>query len=150
MGFSLVLLRASSWTEVGFFDDFGFWKAEFSEVCNALCLLPETIHGKARCTASREQALMVLLRRWRDPRPWEALAACLRATRPWCIDIYSVTHKLLVQHYLPLLKVVDFKRVIGAAAGLFKPLPFCAGLCFSLTFLPGNSNLESGGANCCW
>ena len=56
---------ASSWAEVGFFDDFGFWKAEFSEVCSALCLLPETIHGKARCTASREQAPMVLLRRWR-------------------------------------------------------------------------------------
>ena len=107
---------ASSWAEADFFEDFGFWKDEFRGVCGALRLLPGVVQGKNRCTATREQALMVLLKRWRDPRPWEALARSFRTTRQWCTDIYMATHRLFVEHYLPLLKVIDFRRVIGAAA----------------------------------
>ena len=106
---------AGSWSEVQFFEDFGFWKDGFAQVVRALALLPTVLQCKTRCSATREQALMVLLKRWRDPRPWSAVAAGLRASRQWCTEVYRTVHELLSSNYLPLLKVIDFKRVVQHA-----------------------------------
>ena len=70
----------SDYTEANFFDEFGFWKDGFGEVVRAMSLLPHVLVGKARCSATREQAPMVLLGGWGDPRPWSAIAAGLHAT----------------------------------------------------------------------
>ena len=46
-----------------------FYKKEFQRICDALTLIPAKIVTKTRCTATKELAVFVLLRRWAGAWP---------------------------------------------------------------------------------
>ncbi len=99
-------------TSLRFYQLSGFWPVQFSEVANEMVLIPERIVCKNRVTASKELALFILLRRWKNEDLWEEVGHDLRRQRSWCICIYHEIFRLVARCYRNCVRVIDYRRVI--------------------------------------
>jgi hypothetical protein len=96
-----------------FYELSGFWPGQFMEISDNLLLIPQQIVcPQSRCTASKQLALFVMLRRWKKADKWDDLSRALRRGRVWCIKIYREIFSLLNQHYRKLVQVLDYHRII--------------------------------------
>ncbi len=72
-----------------FYELSGFWPGQFLEISDNLLLLPQQIVCPiSRCTASKQLALFLMLRRWKKADKWDDVSQALRRGRVWCIKIY--------------------------------------------------------------
>jgi hypothetical protein len=90
----------------------GFWPTQLQEICQNLLLIDDRIVcPTTRCSASKDLALFVLLRRWHINGTWELVAADLRRQRGWCIQIYQVMFQHL-KVYHKCVRVLDYRQII--------------------------------------
>ena len=64
-------------TPYRFYQNSGFWPDQFLEISQNLILIPDVIVcDRTRCSARKELALFVLLRRWNKADNWENISFC--------------------------------------------------------------------------
>ncbi len=91
----------------------GFWPGQFVEVSDNLVLFPDRIICPTTCcTASKQLALFVLLRQWKNADKWDDVARVMKRGRVWCIKVYRALFSLLAQHYRKLVQVLDYQHII--------------------------------------
>jgi hypothetical protein len=61
-----------------FYELSGFWPGQFMEISDNLLLIPQQIVcPQSRCTASKQLALFVMLRRWKKADKWDDVSRAL-------------------------------------------------------------------------
>jgi len=96
-----------------FYELTGFWPVQVQEICQNLSLIGDTIVCQStRCTAPKDLAVFVLLRRWHIAGTWELVAADMRQQRGWCIQIYLAFFQQLKDPYRKCVRVLDFRRIV--------------------------------------
>mmetsp|Transcript_27674 Transcript_27674/g.39584 ORF Transcript_27674/g.39584 Transcript_27674/m.39584 type:complete len:148 (+) Transcript_27674:236-679(+) len=91
----------------------GFWPVQFHDICSCLSLIPARIKTASHCVASREEALFLLLLRWKHIATWDHTKRVMRRGRCWCITVYKAIFALVAQHYRRCVKVIDYRRVVS-------------------------------------
>jgi hypothetical protein len=100
-------------TSYNFYHFSGFWPDQFTEICENLMLIPDVIIcERTRCSARKDLALFLLLRRWNKADTWDDVAGLLRRGRCWCIQIYRKFFSLLKRHYRRCVQVLDYRQII--------------------------------------
>jgi hypothetical protein len=90
----------------------GFWPEQVQEICQELILIPDVIRcRRSGCSASKELAIFVMLRRWHIAAKWEVVSKDLRRQRSWCILIYHEIFCLVVRFYRKCVRVLDYRRI---------------------------------------
>jgi hypothetical protein len=66
-----------------------FWPGQLQEISDNLLLIPERIaYPRTWCTAPKQLAIFVMLRRWKKADKWEDVERLMRLGRIWCINVY--------------------------------------------------------------
>jgi len=96
-----------------FYELSGFRPGRFQEISDNLLLLPQHIFCPiSRCTASKQLALFLMLRRWKKADKWDDVSRALQRGRAWCIKSYRQFFSLLGRLYRKLVQVLDYRRII--------------------------------------
>ena len=113
----------------------GFWPGQFKEISYNLLLIPDTIVcSRTRCTAPKQLAIFVMLRRWKKADKWEDVARLMRRGRVWCINIYRQIFSLISQHYRRLVQVLDYHRIIPLLEEWSDTMVLFSGCCGDVLF----------------
>ena len=74
-------------------------------------MLPDKIVSKAGCTATKQLAIYILLRRFSCPDTWYKVEQHLRRDKGWLICIYGAVLDLLIEHYKVTVTTIDVVRM---------------------------------------
>jgi len=118
-----------------FYEMCGFWPGQFQEISDNLLLIPERIAcPRTRCTAPKQLAIFVMLRRWKKADKWEDVARLMRRGRVWCINISRQIFSLISQHYRRLVQVLDYHRIIPLLEEWSDTMVLYSGCCRDVLF----------------
>jgi hypothetical protein len=83
-------------TSTEFYELSSFWPAWFREVVDNLHLIP---CSATRCVASKDVAVFLMLRWWKEANKWEDVTHVMWRGPVWCIKIYIELFNQLDQNY---------------------------------------------------
>jgi hypothetical protein len=107
-----VITPDTQFTKYIFHQMTGFWPEQVQEICQELILIPDIIRcRRSGCSASKELAIFVMLRRWHIADKWEVVSKEFRWQRSWCILIHHEIFCLVVRYYRKCVRVHNYRGI---------------------------------------